>query len=142
MRRASVLSNITVMVVLFAPGMTPVIRSMFSVPSLVLQNAMACKVFRLLKFGLIHEDPTVAISTRLASNIQFKIPTEDACSSQDTTGTHHGDIGLTRLPSCRSTKDEGKHLGTPMQITVQQEPEVDVNDERADRQEWKRSDIV
>ena len=43
--------NIAVLVLLFGPGISPVIRTMLSVPSVVLQNAMACKVFRLMRSG-------------------------------------------------------------------------------------------
>lgn len=60
--RATVWVNIAVLVLLFGPRISPVIRTMFSVPSVVLQNAMACKVFRLLKLGLIDEDPMRTIS--------------------------------------------------------------------------------
>ena len=52
----------------------PVIHAMFTVPNLALENAMACRVFRKLKLGLIAEHPALteeyALSTfRAASGI-------------------------------------------------------------------------
>ncbi|KAF7334202.1 hypothetical protein MSAN_02381500 [Mycena sanguinolenta] len=53
-------ANVTVLAV-FHLG--PVIHSMLTVPTFALVNAMACLVFRKIKFGLISADGTLSIST-------------------------------------------------------------------------------
>jgi hypothetical protein len=54
--RATVGLNIVTMALLLTPAkLSPVVHAMFSVPNLALENAMACRVFRKLKLGLMHE---------------------------------------------------------------------------------------
>ncbi|KAI0077951.1 hypothetical protein K474DRAFT_1570555, partial [Panus rudis PR-1116 ss-1] len=50
---ATVGVNIVAMVVILTPSVPPVFRAMFSIPNVALQNAMACRVYRLIKLGLI-----------------------------------------------------------------------------------------
>lgn len=45
------------MVVILTPSVPPIIRAMFSIPNIALQNTMACRVYRLLKLGRISDDP-------------------------------------------------------------------------------------
>jgi hypothetical protein len=52
---------------LLVPGVPAISRAMLSVPSLALANAMACRVYRAVKLGLI-EDP---ISTISLKTLQF-----------------------------------------------------------------------
>ncbi|KAL5481016.1 hypothetical protein ACEPAI_9957 [Sanghuangporus weigelae] len=47
--------NVLAMVMILAPSVPPVYRAMFTIPSLAIENAMACKVYRDVKFGLIRE---------------------------------------------------------------------------------------
>lgn len=49
--------NIVSMVVILTPSVPPIIHAMFTVPNVALQNVMACRVYRLLKLGLINDDP-------------------------------------------------------------------------------------
>ena len=48
--------NIVAMVLILTPSVPPVLRAMFAIPNAALQNAMACRVYRQLKLGLIRED--------------------------------------------------------------------------------------
>ena len=45
--------NIVSMVVILTPSVPPIVRAMFTVPNVALQNTMACRVYRLLKLGII-----------------------------------------------------------------------------------------
>lgn len=49
--------NIVSMVVILTPSVPPIIRAMFTVPNVALQNVMACRVYRLLKLGLVSDEP-------------------------------------------------------------------------------------
>ncbi|KAF7335944.1 hypothetical protein MSAN_02307800 [Mycena sanguinolenta] len=53
-----VVTHITVLVLLKLPHWSPVYHTMLTVPTLALVNAMACLVFRRIKFGLITTDGT------------------------------------------------------------------------------------
>ncbi|KAF7373770.1 hypothetical protein MSAN_00588700 [Mycena sanguinolenta] len=52
----AVAANIGLLVLLQLPHLTPVYRSILVVPALALINAMACLVFRKVKFGLLSSD--------------------------------------------------------------------------------------
>lgn len=45
--------NILSVVMVLSPSISPVFRAMFSIPNVAVTNAMACLVFRKIKFGLI-----------------------------------------------------------------------------------------
>ena len=67
------------MAVILTPSVPPIIRAMFTVPNVMLTNAMACRVFRLLKLGVIsdasngsHPEFGGIISTR-TSFLQFHV---------------------------------------------------------------------
>ncbi|KAF7336008.1 hypothetical protein MSAN_02314500 [Mycena sanguinolenta] len=66
-------AHLTLLVVMKLPQLPPVYHTMLSVPGFALVNAMACLVFRRIKFGLISSDGT------------FKIPTIDLPSDFPTT---------------------------------------------------------
>ncbi|KAF7336016.1 hypothetical protein MSAN_02315300 [Mycena sanguinolenta] len=59
----AVATHITFLVVLKLPQLTPVYHAMLSIPGFALINAMACLVFRRIKFGLISSDGTSNIPT-------------------------------------------------------------------------------
>ncbi|KAF7373767.1 hypothetical protein MSAN_00588400 [Mycena sanguinolenta] len=52
----AVATHITLTVLLQLPRLTPTYRGMFTIPAFALVNAMACLVFRRIKFGLISSD--------------------------------------------------------------------------------------
>ncbi|KAF7354777.1 hypothetical protein MSAN_01391900 [Mycena sanguinolenta] len=56
-------THLTLLIVLKLPRLTPVYHAMLSIPGLALVNAMACLVFRRIKFGLINSDGTSKIPT-------------------------------------------------------------------------------
>lgn len=47
-------ANVLAMVMILAPSVPPVYRAMFTIPSVAIENCMACKVYRDVKFGVIH----------------------------------------------------------------------------------------
>lgn len=57
--RATVGVNIFCVVVLLKLAFSPAIRATLTMPNVALQNAMVCRVYRLLKMGLIEEDVSV-----------------------------------------------------------------------------------
>ncbi|KAF7336009.1 hypothetical protein MSAN_02314600 [Mycena sanguinolenta] len=64
----AVATNIAVLVVMKLPQLSPIYHGMFTIPVLALINAMACLVFRRIKFGLINSDGTSKISTTAVSD--------------------------------------------------------------------------
>ncbi|KAJ6454636.1 hypothetical protein C8R45DRAFT_1189214 [Mycena sanguinolenta] len=59
----AVVTQIILLVLLKLPYLSPVYRTMVAVPGLALINAVACLVFRRIKFGLISPDGISKIST-------------------------------------------------------------------------------
>ncbi|KAF7336004.1 hypothetical protein MSAN_02314100 [Mycena sanguinolenta] len=59
----AVATHVTLLVVLKLPQLTPVYHAMLSFPGFALINAMACLVFRRIKFGLISSDGVSKIPT-------------------------------------------------------------------------------
>ena len=45
--------NVLAMAMILAPSVPPVYRAMFTIPSVAVENCMACKVYRDVKFGVI-----------------------------------------------------------------------------------------
>ncbi|KAI0785834.1 hypothetical protein C8Q75DRAFT_722395 [Abortiporus biennis] len=64
---ATVGLNIVTMAALLTPTLSPVYQGMFPSPNLALQNAMAARVYRRLKLGLLVDQPS--ISTGSKSNV-------------------------------------------------------------------------
>ncbi|KAF7336012.1 hypothetical protein MSAN_02314900 [Mycena sanguinolenta] len=64
----AIATNITLLVLLKLSQLPPVYHAMMSIPGLALVNAMACLVFRRIKFGLISSDGTSNISTTTFSS--------------------------------------------------------------------------
>ncbi|KAF7374697.1 hypothetical protein MSAN_00354700 [Mycena sanguinolenta] len=56
-------ARLVLLVVMKLPQLTPVYHAMLSIPVLALVNAMACLVFRRIKFGLISSDGTFKTPT-------------------------------------------------------------------------------
>lgn len=48
--------NIATMVIIFTPSVPPIIRAMFTMPNVALQNIMSCRVYRLLKLGYVRDE--------------------------------------------------------------------------------------
>ncbi|KAK0220416.1 hypothetical protein IW262DRAFT_1461680 [Armillaria fumosa] len=84
----AVCGNIVCLVLVRVPGLPSVYRAMCTVPILAIINAMACIVFRMIKFGLITPDGTVmttfhaSSATSLHRSIPLHYQTRNAvCSS-------------------------------------------------------------
>ena len=135
--RATVWINIAVLVLLFGPGISPVIRTALSVPSVVLQNAMACKVFRLLKLGLIEDDPTITISFKTSPDRTRNAVTYDTQGSSRS----GDDIGLSTLPTT-PTRYEGREIPLPLRAVVRRDVEIEIDDDGPARRDWKRVNLV
>lgn len=71
--RATVGLNLVAAIVILTTSVPPVVRAMFSIPNIALQNAMACRVYRQLKVGLIRDQPSpVVVTSRIsAGTMQF-----------------------------------------------------------------------
>ncbi|CAL1708186.1 unnamed protein product [Somion occarium] len=69
---ATVGLNILVIILLSTPAIPPAYRAMATVPNLALQNAMACRVFRLLKLGVI-PDPS-SFPEVISQSVRFAPP--------------------------------------------------------------------
>ncbi|OCH89336.1 hypothetical protein OBBRIDRAFT_756712 [Obba rivulosa] len=65
-------SNLLTVIMVYAPGVPVTYRTMFTVPNVVLTNAMSCRIFRSTKFGLIKDvsmSSTMNRSTTQAGSI-------------------------------------------------------------------------
>ena len=111
--------NIVSMAVILTPSIPPIIRAMFTVPNVALQNTMACRVYRLLKLGLIQDDtepPT------LQSN-SFRIPyvVKQSRHAIPTEG-----LGVTTSTTIQNDEHGGKLINMlPMHIVIDREVEVE-----------------
>ncbi|KAK0494584.1 hypothetical protein EDD18DRAFT_349844 [Armillaria luteobubalina] len=72
----AVCGNIICLVLVRVPGLPSVYRAMVTIPILAIINAMACIVFRMIKFGLITPDGTVmtAFHASSANTLHRSIP--------------------------------------------------------------------
>ncbi|KAJ3878283.1 hypothetical protein F5051DRAFT_352252, partial [Lentinula edodes] len=59
----TVMANLLTTIMVYAPRVSPVYRSMFSIPTVMLTNVMACYVYRNTKLGLMR-DPSTLIMAR------------------------------------------------------------------------------
>lgn len=106
---------------------------MLTVPNVALQNAMACRVFRLLKLGIISDDPAnptvpsiIPLSSRGNGNIRFASGTEDGGNSDSED----------HIASFNSRRSKSNSRG-PIRVTIQQETTTDT-----DMKETKDRDSV
>ncbi|KAF7335966.1 hypothetical protein MSAN_02310000 [Mycena sanguinolenta] len=72
----AVAANVTLLIAVKLPQLSPVYHAVFTVPGLSLINAMACLVFRRIKFGRISSDGTTKTqaTTGLDSDYQRRLP--------------------------------------------------------------------
>lgn len=80
--------NILTVVSILAPSFPPILHAMFTVPNIALTNAMACRVYRQVRLGLLLEKPLTQASQQSAP-IQL-IPTNG--SRAFTRSTQNRDI--------------------------------------------------
>lgn len=117
--RATVGLNLIAMVLLLTPSLSLVYQGMFTVPNVALQNAMACRVYRLLKLGIIQENPHAPIhsnSGNQPSAVQFPATR----SAINDTVQDPDDIGLASF-----TK---RYTQGPIRINISEETTTDAKD--------------
>lgn len=86
--RATVGFNLLTVVALISPAIPPVLRSTSSAPNVALQNAMACRVYRLLKLGEPDDDISLVPNSRTPrSAMRFASGTENTDAIVDS-GVH------------------------------------------------------
>lgn len=93
--------NILTTVSILAPSFPPVLHAMFTVPNIALTNAMACRVFRQLRLGILMEKPLTQASQQ-SGPIQL-LPTR-ASRRYTRSGGLHTDIDSILAPDERMNK--------------------------------------
>ncbi|CAL1702480.1 unnamed protein product [Somion occarium] len=132
--------NIVAMVVILTPSVPPVLRAMFAIPNVALQNAMACRVFRLIKLGMITDKP-VAVSSLTPPAQSFRLYQNASRPNRDGSAHSQGDVEnfkLTTSPSFRNANGNAKLV--PVHVDINRETEVTVDG--LDRREWKAGSIA
>ncbi|KAF7335986.1 hypothetical protein MSAN_02312300 [Mycena sanguinolenta] len=82
----AVAANLTLLIAVKLRQLSPVYHAVFTVPGLSLINAMACLVFRKIKFGRISSDGTFEIPTIALSNFHTtENPRSDFCRADPAT---------------------------------------------------------
>lgn len=119
----AVCGNIVILVLVRVPGVPAVYRGMCTIPILAVINAMACIVFRKIKFGLITPDGTVMMTQTTST---FHAPSGPA-----STVRRHQSFPLHYRPShvedgsatLGSEYEDGKSVGTglPLEVRMMQE---------------------
>ncbi|CAL1708212.1 unnamed protein product [Somion occarium] len=138
--------NIAGIFVLLAPGISPIVRSTFSVPTIVVQNLMACKVFRLLKLDLLREDRI--IMSRSAPGSIFtptrrpnRIPADETALS-NSASAGNDDIGLSTLTNLQYTRKETSTHVILAGWMDSQIPEVEVDSRKISDKVQHSDDVV
>ncbi|CAL1710750.1 unnamed protein product [Somion occarium] len=120
----TVVLNLVAMILLLTPSLPLVYQGMMTVPNVALQNAMACRVFRLLKLGIIQDNPTMPTHSSFGrtghSTLQFPGTRTDI--SETLQGDRSPDtIGLSTFAS----KGDAR---SPIRITIREETATDGKD--------------
>ena len=118
--------NIVSMVVILTPSVPPIIRAMFTVPNVALRNTMACRVYRLLKLGVIRDDTEVTMRSE-----NFKLPyisrrrnTSDSAPARKTSRMDNSSVSAST--TIHTMGHEDKIVGIlPMHITINTDIETD-----------------
>ena len=122
--------NIVSMVVILTPSVPPIIRAMFTVPNVALQNTMACRVYRLLKLGIIRDD-TESLTLRSERSDNFKLPyiVNRRNTFDDSQGRRTGPMDNTDVSTSTTIHTAGhdsKMTGMlPMHININTDVEID-----------------
>ncbi|TCD66862.1 hypothetical protein EIP91_000816 [Steccherinum ochraceum] len=119
---ATVGLNLVAAIVILTPSVPPVLRAMFSIPNVALQNVMACRVYRQLKIGLIREQPQPVVLTSRGTMQFSRTAVASKANSQSQVESH---ISLHNLsgPGGRA-----KTLGVPVHVDIDREVEVSVDE--------------
>ncbi|EJC99638.1 uncharacterized protein FOMMEDRAFT_93095 [Fomitiporia mediterranea MF3/22] len=60
--------NVLTMVMILTPSVKPIYRAMFTIPNVTIENCMACKVFRDIKFGVIEPSGSSLFQSSITRN--------------------------------------------------------------------------
>ncbi|CAL1702835.1 unnamed protein product [Somion occarium] len=137
----SVSVNLLAIALLFVPSIPKGIPAALTVPSVAVQNAMACRVFRLLKLGRIHERPFIYTqSTPTEAHLRplrfFNGETSGTdVTYRDSEQTHDDvlEISLDHSSTRFQGKDSQLDLPAALHVAVAQEPEVVMDDDETKR---------
>ncbi|KAJ6450769.1 hypothetical protein C8R45DRAFT_1127476 [Mycena sanguinolenta] len=103
----AVATHITLLVLLKLPQLTPIDHGIFAIPALALINAMACLVFRRIKFGLISADGISKTPMTLSQDFHATANPRSLC--------------LHSRPTDSSTTGFGSNAAYPLDVRVQKE---------------------
>ncbi|CAL1707957.1 unnamed protein product [Somion occarium] len=128
--------NVVVLITLLMSLISPTFQGMLTIPNIALQNAMACRVFRLLKLGLIREDASIV--TPSMGSLAFRStrrPHATFATTQESTlgaiGEETEDIALAVLRTKQdSESNTSPQDSTPNTIVQELETTVDAEDRK------------
>ncbi|KAF7373792.1 hypothetical protein MSAN_00590900 [Mycena sanguinolenta] len=103
----AVATHITLLVLLKLPQLTPIYHGMFAIPALALINAMACLVFRKIRFGLINSDGISKAPMTLSQDFQAAENPRSLC--------------LHSCPTAPTTAGFGFNTAYPLDVRVQKD---------------------
>ncbi|THH28445.1 hypothetical protein EUX98_g5735 [Antrodiella citrinella] len=111
---ATVGVNIVAATVILIPSVPPVYRAMFSPLNVILQNAMACKVYRQLKLGLIKDLEMSSVTDETLGSIRFTVyPTQhrnsgrrQGCRPQPRYTSTELDLAISTIPDILSQPND------------------------------------
>ncbi|THH31593.1 hypothetical protein EUX98_g2588 [Antrodiella citrinella] len=131
---ATVGMNLVAAVVILTPSVPPVLRAMFSIPNVALQNVMACRVYRQLKLGLIREQAS-PVTVQFTTRSQGVVTTTTKHGGHvEHYGDHYGRQGEISLHNM-STTSRG------VLVDIDREVEVTVDDTPSNKS-WKVPDLA
>ncbi|KAJ3551972.1 hypothetical protein NM688_g4405 [Phlebia brevispora] len=116
--------NIFTVITVMSSGFPPLLRAMFTVPNVALTNAMACRVFRQLKLGLLVENHISGVS----GLSQKSLPIQLLPPSQFSRGT-------TRADSSAGHSDK-------THVAVEIRTDMETETYREQDSQWKTKGIV
>lgn len=126
--------NLVAAIVILRPSVPPIIRAMFSIPNVALQNVMACRVYRQLKIGLIRESAPVILTSRV-SGMQFNSRTVTGTVTREQQTQIRSHISLSNLTA------KAKNAG-PVHVDIDREVEVTVDEVSSHGSGWKGGEFA
>jgi hypothetical protein len=127
--------NITTLTLLLTLSLPPVVRAMMSIPNIAIENAMACRVFRQLKLGLMHEHPALTSTRTTRTTVTSQQPTLNRIRFNDSIWEHSRSLDgvelQTVIPSFQSTGPRSQASVKSKKVAVNVMQEVEVNYDRA-----------
>ncbi|KAI0072256.1 hypothetical protein K474DRAFT_1605455 [Panus rudis PR-1116 ss-1] len=137
---ATVGVNIVSMAVILAPSVPPVFRAMFAIPNFTLQNAMATRVFRMLKLGLL-KDFSNGASTASASQGPSRFLHQNGTRSAAVGAySHHSQGEVENISLSPATDFRVNGDGKPINVNIRRETEI-ITD-HSDNGSWKGGEIA